>query len=241
MKSITLIFLILVNVFTFGQEIRIPNNFTEIPVPTSFSRDWYSLNYESESYPIQESKGKLIIEKKEKGHRTDLEIEGGKLIGIDDGEWGGGLYFRTKNLQEKLVEIKPGNIVDIFTFNDKIYFTQGLAHMGINEGALYELKRIKNKLTYTKIADLGDAPAAITSLKNKIFIISFKNFYEIDIGNNNKVTKIFENQFWEGLYPNSIVAFDERNIFAGMRSGILKINLIDKTMKFYRKTALKTN
>lgn len=238
MKSITLIFLILVNIFTFGQEIKIPDNFTEIPVPISYSQEWYLNNHKSESYSLKKQNEKLIIEEKEKGNKVDLEIEAGKIIGINNGEWGGGLYFRTKKLQKKPVEIKPGNIVDIIKFKNKIYFTQGLVHMGINNGALYELINQKNSFTYFKMAELGDAPAAITSFENKIFIISHKNFYEINTNENNKITKIFENQFWKGLYPNSIVAFDERNIFAGMRSGILKINLIDKTIKFYRKNEI---
>lgn len=221
--------------YGFSQEIKIPDNFVEASIPKLYSGDWDSLNHSKDIYLGKQNKEELIIEKKGKGERSELEIEGGKLIGIDEGEWGGALYFRTKNLQEKLIVIQPGNTVDILKFKNKIYFIQGLSHMGISDGALYELKRIKNKFTCIKVTDFDDAPAAITSFQNKILIISHKNFYEINTEESNKVTKIFENQFWESLYPNSIVAFDERNIFVGMRSGILKVNIIDKTINFYRK------
>ncbi len=177
MKKIFVFILFCISFYFLKAQVpKIPDNFIETPIPKIYSNEWYKLNYSRESYPIKKDKDELIIEEKEKGERSELKVKGGKLIGIDEGEWGGGLFFRTPNLQEKLLVIKPGNTRDLFKFKNKIYFIQGLAHLTISEGSLYELNRIKNKFTYKKITDFDDAPFAITEFNNKFFVISYKTF-----------------------------------------------------------------
>ena len=45
---------------------------------------------------------------------------------------------------------------------------------------------------------------------------------------------IFQDTFWSSLYPNSIAVLDDKNVFIGMRSGIVKLDLTTKTLKFYK-------
>ncbi len=50
---------------------------------------------------------------------------------------------------------------------------------------------------------------------------------------------VLEAGFWSLLYPNSIVVFDDENIFVGMRSGIAKINAVKANIEFYLHTGEK--
>ncbi|HKL93282.1 MAG TPA: hypothetical protein VJ871_08400, partial [Bacteroidales bacterium] len=119
-----------------------------------------------------------------------------------------------------------------FEYNHKLYFIEGLAHLGMSRGALFELNRTRKKFNYQKIFDFEDAPAAFTFLDGKLLIAGNRNFYVLD---QLKKELVFKDMFWSGLYPNSVAALDEKNVFIGIRSGIVKLDLIEKKATFYKK------
>jgi hypothetical protein len=103
--------------------------------------------------------------------------------------------------------------------------------MGISEGALFELHIDERPFTYTKLIDFEDAPEALAVYKDQLLVASFRNFYVVQ---NFKKESIVEDAFWSGLYPNSIAVFDDENVFIGIRGGIVKLDLINRTLKFYK-------
>lgn len=231
MKKILFLSKIYFCFYCTGQEIKIPENFIEHSIPKVESSEWFVLNNSKDCYAVKKDNGRLIVEKTSYYKKdSELEIPDGKLIGENKGEWGGTLYFQPKGDKEKIVKIKFGNIVDIFKFQNKIYFTEG---SGI-WGSLYELKK-KSTFKYEKVESFGDALEALTIFNDNIYIVSHHGFYKVV---NQKAITIFREQFWGGLYPNSVVVFDEENIFIGMRSGIIKLNLIKNTVNFYREKKL---
>jgi len=44
----------------------------------------------------------------------------------------------------------------------------------------------------------------------------------------------FKETFSTSLYPNSIAVLDGKNVFLGIRSGIVKLDLTTKTLTFYK-------
>jgi len=232
MNKILIILFFSFFVSCFSQKaIQIPSNFSEQEIPENYSKKWYELNRSSDNYSVKNFQGKLIVEKIKPKSGSELKIKNGKLIGKNHGEWGGELIFQQNDTEYNSVKIKDGNIVKIFEFQNKIYFIEGLAHLSISEGELYELIFTKDHFEHKKILDFDDAPEAIEITKNKIYIASHKNFYVVE---NLQKRKIFEDKFWTSLYPNSIAVFDDDNVFIGMRSGIAKLNLKNETIKFYR-------
>lgn len=208
------------------------SDFKETPISNLSKKDLQELNYSSDNeFEVVEQGGKLLINKAPRRYFSELEIDGGKLIGIDRGEWGGELLFRPKPPAKEDKKIKGGNLVSIFRFKDDIYFAEGLAHLSISEGALYRMNIQNNEFSYEKLFDFEDAPEAIAVFHDKILIASHRNFYVVD---NEKKELLFENTFWNNLYPTSIACIDEQNIYIGMRGGITKINMENKTMSFYR-------
>ena len=209
----------------------IPNEFHETVLPKTGSNEWYSANHSQNSFSVKITNGKLEIEQVKEINECELKITGGTLVGINRGEWGGKFTFKPADTIKKSIEIKSGNIRYIFNFKNKIYFIEGLAHDGYSKGALFELNKQYDKFTFTKLIDFDDAPEAFTIYKNIFFIATDKKFYVIQ---NFKKDIVFKDVFWNGLYPNSIAVLDEKNVFLGIRSGIAKLDLIDKTLKFYK-------
>ena len=99
------------------------------------------IKFENEKLKVQEYKYE---------RETELKIENGILKGINRGEWGGKLTFQPNDKNRKEIEIKTGNVKFIFKYNEKIYFIEGIAHLSINEGFLYELTFENNKFNYKK-------------------------------------------------------------------------------------------
>lgn len=144
--------------------INIPSDFIETKPPEPGSEEWHSLNRSLNEYNVENIKGQLKISYAKERNNCELITQKGKLQGIDNGEWGGKLTFIPKDITKDKIEIKEGNIKGIFSFQNNIYFIEGLAHLGINKGALFRLDESKVGYNYTKILDLEDAPEAYSIL-----------------------------------------------------------------------------
>jgi hypothetical protein len=211
--------------------VPIPKEFVETTPPKSGSEEWSQLNSSDNEFGVKIVDGKLEIKKVDEVNECELNIPNGKLVGVNRGEWGGTLTFEPTDTTKSNVEIKRGNIKFIFIFKDKVYFIEGLAHLSISSGALYELDNTNDSFTYKKLIDFDDAPEAFTIYQDKILIATHKNFYVVK---DFKKELIFQDTFWRSLYPNSIAVLDDKNVFIGMRSGIVKLDLTTKTLKFYK-------
>ena len=231
----TFFLLVILNLFILSccaqTEVIIPKEFIETVPPKAGSNEWYPLNNSRNEFGVKIIDEKLEIQKVNEVNECELNISNGKLVGINRGEWGGKLTFVPADTTKNSMEIKGGNIKFIFTFKDKIYFIEGLAHMGYSGGAMYELYTKNNKFTYNKLVDFDDAPEAYTIYQDKLLIATHEYFY---IVKDFQKELIFQNTFWSSLYPNSIAVFNDKNVFIGIRSGIVKLDLITKTLKFYK-------
>ncbi len=213
------------------RSIKVPSRFVETRPPATPSKAWHRLNASNKEFRVRNLEGALEIKHARPMNWTHLSISGGILKGVNYGEFGGSLTFTPDDNSQQPVEIKTGNVLFIFTLHNKIYFIEGLTHMSINRGALYELSRDGAHFTYKQLLDFDDAPEALAIYKDQLLIAGYSSFY---IVNNFKNETIFKQTFWAGLYPNSIAAFDDENVFIGMRGGIVKLDLIKRAMVFYK-------
>ncbi|CAL2063617.1 hypothetical protein [Tenacibaculum sp. 190524A05c] len=234
MKRFLIIFFLSLILTSCNSEIQvnIPINLVETKIPKAYSEDWYKLNNgANKEFGVSITNNKLIIKEFKNRYEAELKIDDGKLLGINQGEWGGTLSFIPKNKEHGERLIKKGNIKYIFEFNNRIYFIEGLAHLSYSGGAIFELTKDANNFTFEKKLEFDDAPEAFTIYKNKILIATHKNFYVVE---NFEKELIFENTFWTSLYPNSIAVVDNENVYMGIRSGLVKLNLSEKTIIFYK-------
>ena len=249
----------------YGQDYSL-KDFEECEIPKINSEEWFVFNHLTDKeFVFSLDSGKIQISKSKYVPYTQYDIKSGKLIGVNMGEFGGGLYYKptdsTKaffvngengkdiypdwlrdlmvpesNPISKIVKncnlLQSGNVQFIFTFNDSIYFLGGLAHMGINFGSLFALKCNADSFFISTVLDLDEAPSAMSIHRDFIYLATSKGFYMIDKTLNKKT--IFDNLFWYGLYPTSVVVLDEQNVFVTIRGGYVKINPQEKKLKLYK-------
>lgn len=264
MKIFLMIFLFNIS-FCCGQNYSL-NDFEECKIPDMESKEWYDFNHSSDKeFVFTLESGKIKVSKHKYASSVEYDIPNGKLIGIDMGEFGGGLYYRQKDSTKIFYvngkngkDIKPrwfgglmtnetdpinkvlkdckllksGNIKFIFGIKDSIYLLGGLLHMGLNSGGLYTIKYYNDNFFISGALNLEDAPSAMSIYKDCIYLAGSKGFYIID--ENLKLKTIFDNLFWYGLYPTSVVVLDKKNVFVTIRGGYVKINPEEKKIKLYK-------
>jgi hypothetical protein len=209
----------------------IPADFKETPAPKSGSTKWFQLNHSKNEYGVANENGKLTVKKVKEINTHEFQLPNGKLVCVDHGEWGGSLSFVPTDTTQQVKKIMTGNIKDVFKLNNEHYVLEGLAHLGMSDGALFKLEIKDQEFSYTKLLDFEDAPEAYTVYNNKILIAAHESFFVVQDFQKNQILK---DTFWSSLYPNSIAAFDDQNIFIGIRGGIVKLNLVTNTFKFYK-------
>lgn len=228
-KAYITLIVLAVNLTSCAQS-EIPKNFKEIKIPKKNSEQIRKLNYSRNEYKVSFGNNKLKVEDFSSNRNSELKTNNGVIKGYNHGEWGGKLSFEPNDKTKKEIEIKEGNILFLFNYKNKIYFIEGLAHLSINEGFLYELEIDGDKFSYKKIIDFEDCPEAYTIFKDNIYIVSYQSFYKIK---NLKKEILYENDFWGSLYPNSIAIKNEEKVFIGIRGGIVELNLKTKTKRLY--------
>jgi hypothetical protein len=68
--------------------------------------------------------------------------------------------------------------------------------------------------------------------KDILYVAGSKGFYMID--KNWQVTTVFDELFWQGLRPTSVLVLDKKNVFVTIVGGYVKINPENKKMTLYK-------
>jgi len=89
--------------FCYGQNYSL-NDFEESPIPKPGSSDWLALgNATNKEFTFRLDSGLLKISKSIYTSHVEYNLKNGKLIGVDMGEFGGGLYYKPNDtLQNKI-------------------------------------------------------------------------------------------------------------------------------------------
>ena len=127
--------------------------------------------------------------------------------------------------------VTGGNINTIFSYRDSLFFMEGIAHMGINRGAIFNLKFDNNNFEISKKLDFDNAPTSIAVYKKRLFVATYNRFYII---NRWKKQLILDKLFWYGFYPNSIAVYNSHTVYAGMNGGYVKVDIKKKQLIFFK-------
>lgn len=251
--------------FCFSQTYSL-SDFEKCEIPKPDSKEWYDFNHaSSKEFVFTLNTGKIQITKYKYVPHKEFNIPNGKLISVNMGEFGGGLYYKPKDTTKTVFingknsnDIKPrwfggldvpksnpitnilkgakliqsGNIEFVFRFNDSIRLLGGLAHMTLNSGSIQTLSYNNNSFIISKASSLKDAPSAMYVFKNNIYLAGNKGFYIID--KNLKIKTIFDDLFWYGLYPTSVLVIDRQTVYVTIRGGYVKINPENKKLILYK-------
>ena len=196
-------------------------------------------------FAIKQSESDIInISKPLAGLIDAFEVDDGYLVGFNRGEWGGELYWFSKD-GKKRYKISGHQIVQFIERDDKIYAIEGLAHLGLTGGSIIEIKKQKKKWVAKEFLKLPTTPQAIKlDSKGNFIVVTFGTNWSFakegadviinatpglfSIDRNARTDTLVKDGIWgDYLYPSSIVIQDDI-VYIGMRKGVYKFNLATK-------------
>jgi hypothetical protein len=167
-----------------------------------------------------------------------LEVDDGYLIGFNRGEWGGELYWFSKN-GKKRYEISGHQIVQFIKRDNKIYAIEG----GKVEDSIIIIKKKMGKWVAEKYLKLPPAPAAVQlDSKDNLIIVTYGYSLSFDesgrtyasatpslfsIDRNANIDTLVNDGMWGQLYPSSMVIQNDV-VYIGMRKGVYKFDHVVK-------------
>ncbi len=160
------------------------------------------------------------------GHRFK-KVEDGWLVGFNEGEFGGELWWFSNNGQSSY-KISDDQINQFIFTNRSIFAIQGLAHLGSRRGSLIKIDKKDGRWVSTQKIDFGESPEAIIRMADNWFAIVLTNSL-VRVDENYNVAKVLEDAHWGTFYPNSIASNSPQLVYVGMRQYVVEINL--KTRK----------
>jgi hypothetical protein len=152
---------------------------------------------------------------------VELGVPGGKLVGVDRGEWGGRLAWVPES--GSALEIHSGNIQAITEVNGRYYAFGGLAHLGINEGQMFRVDRDEQgRWRAVPVVALSGAPAAVAKGAGDTLLVVTAG--ALDIVHPDGAHRVaHRNSMWTYLYPNSVAVARGGTVYVGMRHAVARL------------------
>ena len=150
------------------------------------------------------------------GKRCFKKVENGIIVGLDHGEFGGGLLFVSADESEIYYLDKHLKIRAFFEIGSKIYSVV----RRVLDGKIIEIYQ-DDIWKYKSVAKLEKPPLVVHKNKDYYLIITRENL--VKLTKHLEIEHILEAPIsWNVLYPTSIYV-DNNDLFIAMRKGILKI------------------
>jgi hypothetical protein len=172
--------------------------------------------------------GKLVVIESERGKnglQKTIKIGGNRFDAVDQGEWGGSLLVtRADGSKNSLTQ---ENTKGFLQYAGKLYALTGLAHMGIDTGALYRIDSPDSVPRLSVVTLLPGATMGTTQDDAHIYVVTSGDLVAVALDENGPWGPALEvialRDIWNGFYPTSLVK--KGNQFAiGMRFGVVVVD-----------------
>lgn len=162
---------------------------------------------------VKPQKGMLGVE-------SSLKIQNGWLLGFDDGEFGGGLWFAGLNGETQ--ELSAENVHGFMETSQGVLVFVGLAHLDLDSGRVLVVPyAVKSQTDLKTFAELDGSPEAFTKLAgDKALVVTNRGISRISPTGLRE--PLITSEFG-GLYPNSVASTVDGNIYVGMRLFVVRI------------------
>jgi hypothetical protein len=164
---------------------------------------------------------------------TAAAVDDGWLVGFNEGEFGGALYWFSRDGKHSY-PISNDQIVDFFSLADGIYAIEGLAHLSGSRGSILRVTRPKEGAPWRaqSVVALPYAPYAVSVRRDGTAVITLSDSL-VSVGHDLKAETLVPDAPWGALYPTcSVLAPDEQKLYIGMRQFVGEFDLKTKTLRF---------
>ncbi len=168
--------------------------------------------------------------KERKGFKIFKRIEFGYIVALNQGEFGGSLYFIAEQPSASYLITSGVNIREFFELGSKLFAIEGLHHSSAPEGKILEIYK-DTTWKFRVVKNLNDIPYLVSKIKDHYLILTSGNLQILspDLG----LTQILKAPFdWKFLYPSDLYVEND-DIYIGMRKGVLQIKSYQTTPIFY--------
>lgn len=183
-------------------------------------------NHQEEPLPFEFTPSGFIEQMNMKGSKSVMKVDDGYLVGFDNGEFGGSLYWFSKDGKQK-DKIARKNIKQFVWRNNLLYAIAGLNHMGSDYGSIHLITNPNGKWAVKDYLTLPNAPMAVALDSHENLIIATSSAL-LAVDTNKQITLLEAYHNWQpNMYPSSLVIKDDV-VYVGMMEGIYKYDLTTK-------------
>jgi hypothetical protein len=161
-----------------------------------------------------------------------LQVEDGWLVGFNQGEWGGTLYWFSPDGKENY-KISDHQIVDLFLHRNVIHAIEGLSHVGLSNGSLISISRSNDQSQWKAktLLKLPQAPDAVSILSNGHLLLTLSDSI-VDVSPDYSFKTVLSEAAFRQLYVNSsALSTNETKLFLGMRQFVGELDLRTKKIR----------
>jgi len=202
--------------------VVLDDTWTTVQTPVSCRTckiDCYTANHGQDVYIAMEN-GVIVRADKEYDRVNELKTYKGRIVGTDEGEWGGAIEF-SPDFGSGYTMLES-NFKGFYIVDGRIFVLTGLAHLISDFGYLYELTYVDGKWKAEPILNLDSAPNAYMVIDETLYLVTNKAVLVIE---NGEITKsISGDDSWWALYPNSLVVVGS-DLYMGLRHGMFHVDL----------------
>lgn len=160
--------------------------------------------------------------------RSVEQVDDGWLVGLDIGEFGGGLWWFSSDgkVSKKLSE---ENIVRFAKTSSGVFALAGLAHLGINDGKILKIVGGGINRKVEKLLDLGATPRAfVMESADTLLILTTDSL--VRVKTSGTIEKLFSTRYWQ-LYPTSMIVSPSGIVHIGMNHFVVRLTPTGKEYK----------
>lgn len=189
-------------------------------------------NYSKQAWRVtlnSDNSSILVSKFEDKTRRHEIQVRDGRLVGEDHGEWGGSLWWISKDGRQRKW-LSDENVHGFVKTSAGVLVIVGLAHMSLNHGAVLQyVDGPGRKKRGREFVDLGFAPRAfMLESPDSVIILTRDGFVRLHASG--RLESIFR-RVYGLLYPNSFTLSPNGVIHVGMRHFITRLTPTAGTYK----------
>lgn len=151
-----------------------------------------------------------------------LKVDDGWIVAYNRGEFGGALYWFSKDGKARK-KISDHQVNEFLLEGTRIFAVQGLAHLGLSEGSIIEVKKVGGEWKAEDMIPLPGSGDAIARVADGDYVVVTDDaLLRFDAKNKNLVRLVSKGDW---LYPNSVAVSKAGMVYIGMRQFVVRCKL----------------